>query len=342
MKRTLLATLLLTCLFLPCYPGLSPRTSITRAQSASVPNQLRKASADLKEKISRGHGKDLVRVIIQSTSENSGIVEASVRDSGGKDVRQFQNFPLKVATMSADAALTLASRDEISHISLDREVRILGHVSQTTGADAVRTSHGPPSNRLDGTGIGIAVLDSGVDTQHRSFLDRTNNQRVVMSQDFTGEDRTDDPYGHGTHVASIAAGNGRISNARYIGIAPNASILNLRVLNSLGLGTTSGVLSALDWVLTNRDSYNIRVVNMSLGMAAIDSYRNDPVCLAVRGLVNAGIVVCCGGRQQRHGWRWQQSLRAHSLSRQRACCDYCWCVEYIRNQLARRRWSYIL
>ncbi|MGH9962222.1 MAG: S8 family serine peptidase, partial [Pyrinomonadaceae bacterium] len=186
-------------------------------------------------------------------------------------------------------------------VSLDREVRILGHLSQTTGADAVRTN-GPPSSRLDGTGIGIAVLDSGVDTEHRAFLDRTGNLRVVRSQDFTGEDRTDDPYGHGTHVASIAAGNGRISSARYIGIAPNANIINLRVLNSLGLGSTSGVLSALDWVLTNRNSYNIRVVNMSLGMAAIDSYRNDPVCLAVRGLVNAGIVVvAAAGNNGTHG-----------------------------------------
>ncbi|MGH9962223.1 MAG: hypothetical protein ACREBC_34725, partial [Pyrinomonadaceae bacterium] len=111
MKRTLLATLLLTCLFLPCYPGLSVRTSITRAQSAPVTSQIRKASVDLKEKINRGQGKDLVRVIIQSTSEDYGEVEASLRASGGKDVRQFRNFPLRVATMSAEAALTLTSRN---------------------------------------------------------------------------------------------------------------------------------------------------------------------------------------------------------------------------------------
>ncbi|MCA1617153.1 MAG: S8 family serine peptidase, partial [Acidobacteria bacterium] len=232
-----------------------------------------------------------MRVIISSATQDYGTVEASIIDLGGTDVRQFENFPLRVATMSARAALSLASRNEISHISLDREVRILGHLSHTTGADTVRAQQGPSGNRLDGTGIGIAVLDSGIDNQHRSFLDRTGNLRVVMSQDFTGEGRTDDPYGHGTHVASIAAGNGRVSGARYIGIAPNASILNLRVLNSEGVGTTSGVITALDWVLTNRNLYNIRVVNISLGMAAVDSYRNDPVCLAVRQLVDAGIVV---------------------------------------------------
>src|SRR3712207_3775661 len=60
---------------------------------------------------------------------------------------------------------------------------------------------------------------------------------------------------------------------------------------SLGTGTTSGLLGALAWVLDNRAQYNIRVVNLSLGTAAVDSYRNDPLCLAVRSLVNAGVVV---------------------------------------------------
>jgi subtilisin family serine protease len=114
---------------------------------------------------------------------------------------------------------------------------------------------------------------------------------VIVNQDFTGENRTDDPYGHGTHVASIAAGNGRISNGAYTGVAPNADLINLRVLNSQGVGSVSGVLGALDWVMANRQTYNIRVVNMSLGMNAIDSYRDDPVCRAVRRLVDAGVVV---------------------------------------------------
>src|SRR5205085_3781028 len=147
------------------------------------------------------------------------------------------------------------------------------------------------SYTLDGTGIGIAVLDSGIDITHKAFLGNDDRLRIVVNKDFTGEGRTDDPYGHGTHVATIAAGNGRISNARYIGIAPNANLLNLRVLNSQGAGSVSSVLAALDWLMTNRTAYNVRVVNMSLGMPAVDSYLNDPVCKAVRRLVDAGVVV---------------------------------------------------
>src|SRR4030095_10036959 len=135
------------------------------------------------------------------------------------------------------------------------------------------------------------VLDSGIDLDHTSFNDSTENSRTIVSQDFTDEGRTDDPYGHGTHVASIAAGNGRVAYGEYIGIASNANIINLRVLNSEGVGSTSWVLSALDWLASNREAYNIRVVNMSLGMAAVDSYLNDPICQAVRSLVNSGVVV---------------------------------------------------
>ena len=132
---------------------------------------------------------------------------------------------------------------------------------------------------------------SGIDANHTSFLDRRGRSRVIVSLDFTGEGRVDNPFGHGTHVASIAAGNGRIANAQFTGIASNANLINLRVLNSSGSGKVSSVLTALDWVLANRNSYNIRVVNMSLGAPAVDSYVYDPVCRAVRKLVDAGIVV---------------------------------------------------
>jgi subtilisin family serine protease len=114
---------------------------------------------------------------------------------------------------------------------------------------------------------------------------------VTFSKDFTGEGRTDDLHGHGSHVATAAAGNEIIGKGKYTGSAPNANLINLRVLNSKGTGSVSSVLGALDWIKTNHKTYNIRVVNLSLGMPAIDSYKVDPVCRAVRQLVDAGIVV---------------------------------------------------
>ena len=287
MKRTLLSAFLVAAFLLPAWPQLFSKKTVVHAEATG---NSRKASSDLKHKVNSGRGNDLVRVIIQPVNAWNTTLESTVQNSGGHNERQFQNFRLRAVTISAKAALELANRQDIAYVSLNREVRTLGHVSVTTGADAVRTWNCSTIDGVDGTGIGIAVLDSGIDADHTSF-NNGSNPRVIASQDFTGEGRTDDPYGHGTHVASIAAGNGRVSYGEYLGIAPNANIINLRVLNSEGVGSTSGLLAALDWVASNRNVYNIRVVNMSLGLPAVDSYLNDPVCLAVRSLANSGVVM---------------------------------------------------
>src|SRR6185436_12089237 len=114
--------------------------------------------------------------------------------------------------------------------------------------------------------------------------------RILASVDLTGENRTDDPYGHGTFVAAAAAG-GAGAGTEYTGIAPGVSLLNVRVLDSEGQGSTETVLAGLDWVATHARQYNIRIVNMSLGTHAVDSYKYDALCRAVRGLVNSGILV---------------------------------------------------
>ncbi|HEU4435223.1 MAG TPA: S8 family peptidase, partial [Pyrinomonadaceae bacterium] len=253
----------------------------------------RKVSDDLLKRVADGKGAELVRVVIQPASQSDLTIDSAIETTGASDIRKLKNFKVRIATLPVQAAVALASRSDVSYVSLNRNVQPMGHVTRTTGTDQIRgnSTSGNNNTSLDGSGIGIAILDSGIDTGHASFLNGSNSVRVVYSEDFTNEGRTDDPYGHGTHVASLAAGNGRISNGEYRGIAPNANLINLRVLNSQGVGTTGHVLRALDWVATNRAVYNIRVVNMSLGMPAIDSYRNDPICRAVRRLVDAGVVV---------------------------------------------------
>src|SRR2546430_17511564 len=118
----------------------------------------------------------------------------------------------------------MAAHGEVKFVSLDRESGTFGHISLTTGADAVRNTNGVTTTGLDGTGIGIAILDSGIDPTHTAFLDRNNGRRLIVNKDFTGENRTDDPYGHGTHVASVATGKGRLSNPVPTGTAPTRSI----------------------------------------------------------------------------------------------------------------------
>jgi serine protease AprX len=139
---------------------------------------------------------------------------------------------------------------------------------------------------LTGQGIGVAVIDSGV----ASHPDLGN--RVIASQVFnpnvTG---TDDAYGHGTAVAGIIAGDGTASLGQYIGVAPQANLINLRVNDGTGAAPTSAIMNAILWAVINKNTYNIRVMNLSLQASVQESYRTSPIDAAVEYAWLKGIVV---------------------------------------------------
>ena len=85
------------------------------------------------------------------------------------------------------------------------------------------------------------------------------------------------------------------------GIAPAAHLVSLKVLDEEGQGTVSDVIAALQWAVANRAAYNIRVINLSVGAAVTESFLTDPLTLAAKRAVDAGIVVVVGGRQLRAG-----------------------------------------
>jgi serine protease AprX len=151
---------------------------------------------------------------------------------------------------------------------------------------------------FDGTGIGVAVIDSGVAAH--ADLGNGSKSRVVYSQSFVaGDSTTSDKFGHGTHVAGLIGGNGSGSGngngyaATYAGMAPNVNIINLRVLDQNGAGTDSQVIAAIQAAISLKSTYNIRVINMSLGRPVFESYTLDPVDQAVEAAWKAGIVVVC-------------------------------------------------
>jgi len=201
----------------------------------------RKIAQDLSEHSRRAPEQEGLQVILQLNDRISPELRALLRSNGVKVRKQFVNFNTLAVDLPASVVESLDSFPEVEFASVDSEVRSFGgHVARTSGADNVR-SLGPggllggllgTTVPLDGAGVGIAVVDSGIYPAHVSFLEAgTSRSRIVKSVDFTGEGRTDDPYGHGTHVAAAAAGNGVVSAGNYIGIAPKANIINLRVLN---------------------------------------------------------------------------------------------------------------
>ncbi|HKP73174.1 MAG TPA: S8 family serine peptidase, partial [Pyrinomonadaceae bacterium] len=202
--------------------GVEKRAQL--ADESAAERAAGKVSPDLLDAVRKPSKQDrLVKVILQLNTNKSGaVIDLLLQSYGARTTRQFLKLNARAVELPARAVEALASHGELGFISPDRESVPAGHVSLTTGADAVRDMSGTKGTELDGTGIGIAVLDSGMDAGHRSFLGRSGNTpRIVASRDFTGEGRTDDLYGHGTHVAAAAAGNGQISNGAYTGIAPN-------------------------------------------------------------------------------------------------------------------------
>ena len=172
----------------------------------------------------------------------------------------------------------------------------------TVGARAVQQSYG-----YRGAGVGVAVLDSGITSWHAdlsylgsSSLVRTSNgQRVAAFVDLiNGRTAPYDDNGHGTHVSGIIAGNGFDALGSRAGVAPDAHIVSLKVLDAQGRGVISNVIAALDWVVRNRAAYNVRVVNLSVGAAVTESYKTDPLTLAAKRAVDAGIVVVTAAGNQ--------------------------------------------
>lgn len=139
-----------------------------------------------------------------------------------------------------------------------------------------------------GKGIGVAVLDTGV-ALHDDLVKPSN--RIIAFKDFINDrSRPYDDDGHGTHVSGIVAGNG-YANANYKGIAPEANIIGVKVLDETGSGNTSDILAGLQWVIDNKERYNIKVVSMSLGSAADSSYRQDSLARGVSAAIQNGLTV---------------------------------------------------
>jgi serine protease AprX len=271
-------------------PPVAAQTGGHVAPKASRPAS--KLSDDLQKRAGQSSPSSEVPVILQTAGKPSKALQDVMKRQGGKIKRVFTNLNAVSFSMPVAALQALSTRDDVVHLSLDRTTQVSGHVEEATGTDQVRNYAASPTGHLDGTGIGIAILDSGIYTNHHEFLDADGHSRIVASIDFTGEGRTDDLYGHGTHVASLAAGNSHVAEGAYTGLAPNAKIINVRVLDSDGRGSMSATIAGIDWCITNKSLYNIRVMNLSLGAVAVESYRDDPLCQAVRRAVDAGIVVC--------------------------------------------------
>jgi len=256
------------------------------------------AATKLAPDLSRQNGHAALDVIVQFTSAPTGRHHDKILSRGGT-LRHDLSGIINGAhyTVPADKVVELSKDPDVAYISPDRPLHaMLDYANPAVNANIAR-QYG-----WDGTGVGIALIDSGL--QGRPDLNPTRTgkpARILYSASFLPNTlpyytQTNDDYGHGTHVAGILAGNGAMSTCSrctrsFIGIAPNANIINLRVLDANGNGTDSSVISAINAAIGMAKTYNIKVINLSLGRPIYESYTQDPLCQAVEGAWKSGIVV---------------------------------------------------
>ncbi len=146
----------------------------------------------------------------------------------------------------------------------------------------------------DGRGVTIAVLDTGF-ARHPDI-----HGALIGFRDFVGKrNNAYDNNGHGTHVCGILCGNGNAGNGKYCGIAPGAQLLVGKVLNEKGDGSTETMLEGINWILQEGPRYNVRIVNISVGMGNLeDKKKENALRESVEELWNRGyIVVCAAGNK---------------------------------------------
>jgi serine protease AprX len=253
-----------------------------------------KFSADLQE---RAGANEMVDVIVQHRQMPTS---AHLKDMQGRGATIKSKFhTIRAVTMRVPVSMLaeLAKDPNVAYITPDRTQKMTANPVTEEFATAVQADIAASQYALDGTGVGVAVIDSGI-AAHPDLNNASGVSRVVYSQSFVaGDATTSDEYGHGTHVAGLIGGTGASSGtangyaATYAGMAPNVNFINLRVLDQNGSGSDSQVIAAIEQAIALQSTYNIRVISMSLGRPVFERYTLDPVDQAVEAAWKAGIVV---------------------------------------------------
>ena len=251
-----------------------------------------------------------ISVIVRELPGAGNVPEQAVQAFGGDVERYIPIIGGFVAEVPAAAVPELRRLDGIQSVTLNSQVRLLGNI------DGMDPNKDPGSwlkvakntkllemwqHGYTGQGVDVALIDSGVAPVDGLAMQVINGPD--LSFDSQAANLADvDTYGHGTHMAGLIAGRDssippgkedeQVDN-RFVGAAPGARIVSLKVAASDGATDVSQVIAAIDWVVQHRasDGLNIRVLNLSFGTDGTQSYLEDPLAYAVEVAWLRGIVV---------------------------------------------------
>jgi len=228
-------------------------------------------------------------VIVQATSEAAAA--AAVAAHNGTVTQDLWIVNGVAADVPAGEVAGVAAEPGVTHVSADAAVHVQAadpsplHAAtavypKVVGADRLWTEG------VDGTGVTVALVDTGI----TPVADLAG--RVIGGVDFSGGNNPyNDEFGHGTFVAGIIAGNGASSNGQYKGVAPDARLVSIKIAGRDGSSDITQVLAAIQWAVSFKSTYGIRVLNLSLGTDSTQPYLLSPLDGAVERAWDAGIVV---------------------------------------------------
>jgi serine protease AprX len=269
--------------------ALSAMVSLPATGSPTGATQM---SAIVDPALQAAHG--TVGVIVQGASS----VESSVRRMGGRITHHLPLIGGFSARVPATDVPRIAQIPGASSITLDRATHVQSAPGTYNNLPSVykKTSSGDKLANAGarGQGVTVALIDTGV-----SALPDLATAMVPVAGvlgptscvNLTSEPTCGDSYGHGTFMAGLIAGSGLSSNGKYVGMAPSAHILSLKIAGASGASDVSTIIAAIQWVVAHQATYNIRVLNLSLGTDSTQSYTIDPLDYAAEKAWQAGIVV---------------------------------------------------
>jgi serine protease AprX len=233
-------------------------------------------------------------VIVQGSPGRKSVdvgADVAAESLGNPAPKAFRSISGVEAQLSGKQLLKLARKPGILAITPNAPVNVSGSISANTLSNTQKwplvagaPKYWPDASKGTLATPTIAVVDSGIDTTRPDVAGRVLEQVTLTS---LPNNSPGDGRGHGTFVASIAAG----SAPGYAGAAPSAPLVSIDVADDSGMAMTSDVISAADWILQNKDRLNIRVANFSLTATNPGSFMFDPLNKAVERLWFNGVVV---------------------------------------------------